>query len=181
VIALTRPVPAGIAQCELTHLAREPIDLARARSQHAAYERALADAGCAIERLPADDAMADSVFVEDAAIVFDELAVITRPGAVSRRGETPTVARALEAYRPLAYIREPATIDGGGVYGGGYAGKRALLNAWCSQPSPSGKKVGAPVRTKNDVVRSMCTSSNICSSARNVCSSSPETSDVATT
>jgi dimethylargininase len=114
-IALTRPVPASIAHCELTHLAREPIDLRRARAQHAAYERALAEAGCTIERLPAEDVMADSVFVEDAAIVVDELAIITRPGAESRRGETLSVARAVAAYRPLAHIREPATVDGGDV------------------------------------------------------------------
>src|SRR5438128_2666168 len=74
IVALTRPVPASIAHCELTHLARQPIDLARARAQHAAYERALELAGCTIERLPAEDGMADSVFVEDAAIVVDELA-----------------------------------------------------------------------------------------------------------
>src|SRR5258706_10946309 len=121
VVALTRPVPASIAHCELTHLPREPIDLARARAQHAAYEHALAEAGCTIERLPAEDAMADSVFVEDAAIVVDELAIITRPGATSRRGETASVAAALAKHRPpakhrpLAFIEAPATIDGGDV------------------------------------------------------------------
>src|SRR5258706_1112720 len=115
VVALTRPVPASIAHCELTHLPREPIDLARARAQHAAYEHALAEAGCTIERLAAEDAMADSVFVEDAAIVIDELAIITRPGAASRRGETASVAAALARHRPLAFIEEPATIDGGDV------------------------------------------------------------------
>lgn len=114
-IALTRPVPASIAHCELTHLSREPIDLPRAREQHAAYERALAEAGATIEQLPAEDAMADSVFVEDAAIVVDELAIITRPGAASRRGETASVAAALKKHRPLAFIEAPATIDGGDV------------------------------------------------------------------
>ncbi len=114
-LALTRAVPAGIANCELTHLAREPIDLRRARAQHAAYERALADAGCTVVRLPAEEAMADSVFVEDAAIVVDELAIITRPGAESRRGETASVANALAPHRRLAFIAEPGTIDGGDV------------------------------------------------------------------
>jgi dimethylargininase len=65
--------------------------------------------------LPAEDAMPDSVFVEDAAIVVDELAIITRPGAESRRGETASVAAALSRHRPLAYIEPPATIDGGDV------------------------------------------------------------------
>jgi dimethylargininase len=115
VIAITRPVPNTIVLCELTHLARSPIDVPRARAQHAAYEAALAAAGCSIERLPAADDLPDSVFVEDTAIVFDELAVITRPGAESRRGETPWIAAALAKYRPLATIEEPATIDGGDV------------------------------------------------------------------
>src|SRR5258708_28908927 len=113
--ALTRSVPSSITHCELTHLAREPIDLARARTQHAAYERALAEAGCTLERLPPEDAMPDSVFVEDTALVFDELAVITRPGAQSRRGETASGAAALARYRPIATIEEPAIIDGGDV------------------------------------------------------------------
>jgi dimethylargininase len=112
-IALTRSVPSSITQCELTHLARAPIDLARARAQHAAYEHALAETGCTIERLPPEDAMPDSVFVEDTALVFDELVVITRPGAESRRGETASVAAALARYRPLATIEAPAVIDGG--------------------------------------------------------------------
>jgi dimethylargininase len=59
--------------------------------------------------------MADSVFIEDTAVVFDELAVITRPGAASRREETVAVAEAMAAYRPVVHIEAPATIDGGDV------------------------------------------------------------------
>ena len=113
--ALTRAVPSSITRCELTHLARVPIDLARAREQHAMYERALAEAGCTVEHLPPEDDMPDSVFVEDTALVFAELAVITRPGAESRRGESASVAAALARYRPLTTIEAPATIDGGDV------------------------------------------------------------------
>jgi dimethylargininase len=57
----------------------------------------------------------DAVFVQDAALVFDEVAVITRPGAASRRAETDTVAAALEPFRPLRVIEPPGTLDGGDV------------------------------------------------------------------
>ena len=59
--------------------------------------------------------MPDSVFIEDAAIVLDELAVITRPGAESRRVETAAVAAAVRSYRPVAAILAPGTLDGGDV------------------------------------------------------------------
>jgi dimethylargininase len=114
-LALTREVPESIARCELTHVARAPIDLARAREQHAAYERALASVGCEIARLPALHEHADSVFVADPAVVLDELAVIARPGAASRRGEIPTIEAALAQLRPLARIEPPGTLDGGDV------------------------------------------------------------------
>jgi N-Dimethylarginine dimethylaminohydrolase len=114
-VALTRPVPASISRCELTHLARAPIDLALARRQHEAYEAALSNAGCAIRRLPTEDEFPDSVFVEDAAVVFDEVAIITRPGAESRRSETMSVAAALRDYRELRFLESPACLDGGDV------------------------------------------------------------------
>jgi dimethylargininase len=114
-VALTRPVSASIGQCELTHLDRQPIDVDLARAQHHRYEEALAALGCRVERLPEEPNLPDAVFVEDAAIVLDELAIVTRPGAASRRPETRTVARALERYRPLATIEPPGTLDGGDV------------------------------------------------------------------
>jgi dimethylargininase len=92
-IAITRGVSAGIAACELTHLERVAIDLARARTQHRAYEAALARLGCRVESLPALDELPDSVFVEDVAVVLDEIAIVTRPGAESRRPETDEIAR----------------------------------------------------------------------------------------
>lgn len=114
-IALTRDVPATLASCELTHLARTAIDLDRARAQHAEYEGLLAAAGCRVQRIaPAPD-HPDSTFVEDTAVVLDELAIITRPGAASRRGETAAVAETLGAYRQLQWLAAPATLDGGDV------------------------------------------------------------------
>ena len=114
-IALTRPVPNSLAACELTHLSRVPIDVTVARAQHADYERALAGLGCDVRQIPPAHDHPDSVFVEDAAIVLDEIAVITRPGAASRRGETAGVAATLGAYRQLEFLSEPATLDGGDV------------------------------------------------------------------
>lgn len=133
-IAITRKVSPAIARCELTHLAREPIDAARAAAQHGAYEACLAALGCKVVSLPAEPELPDSVFVEDTAVVVGELAVITRPGAASRRGETASVAAALAAFRPLAAIEAPATIDGGDVL---VLGRRVLVGT-SSRSNPSG-------------------------------------------
>lgn len=114
-IAITRGVSATIDACELTHVTRTAIDVALAREQHAAYESTLASLGCEIRRIPAGDRYPDAVFIEDTAIVLDELAVMTRPGAESRRGELDAVAAVLGEYRTLVSIAAPATIDGGDV------------------------------------------------------------------
>ena len=114
-VALTRAVPASIVACELTHLRRVPIDLDRARREHAAYEQALAALGCEIRRLPPRDDLPDSVFVEDTAVVLDEVAVLTRPGAESRRSEVPSMRAALAPLRPVVAIEPPGTLDGGDV------------------------------------------------------------------
>jgi dimethylargininase len=114
-IAVTRQVSSAMARCELTHLERTVIDVALAREQHRAYEQALRDLGCRIESLPEEPELPDSVFVEDTAIVLDEVAVITRPGASSRRPETAAIAAALGRYRQLLRIEPPGTLDGGDV------------------------------------------------------------------
>lgn len=114
-MAITREISPRISKCELTHLVREPIDFQRARTQHRQYETLLEELGCKLVRLPAEPDLPDSVFVEDAAVVPDELAVITRPGAESRRRETVSVAGALKPYRKLFYIKSPGTLDGGDV------------------------------------------------------------------
>lgn len=114
-IAITRDVPSTLDAALVTFHEREPIDVARARAQHGQYRQALASLGYEVIALPADDAYPDCVFVEDTALVFDDVAVITRPGAESRRGETRAIAEALAPYRPLVHIEAPATIDGGDV------------------------------------------------------------------
>ena len=113
--AITRAVSPALANCELTHLIREAIDARIAAEQHRQYEECLATLGCRIHRLPAEPDLPDSVFVEDTAIVLDELAIITRPGAASRQPETTSIARALAPYRKLVHISAPGTIDGGDV------------------------------------------------------------------
>lgn len=114
-IALTRAVPDAISRCELTHLARVPIDLPAAVAQHAEYERVLTSLGCDVRHITPTPELPDSVFVEDAAIVLDEVAVITRPGAESRRAEIASVADALAPHRTLLRMTAPATLDGGDV------------------------------------------------------------------
>lgn len=113
--AITRAVSRRIAECELTHVARTPIDLAAARAQHAEYERALDALGVRVIALPELPHLPDSVFVEDAALVLDEVAILTRPGAESRRAEVDAIADALAPFRPLRRIEGPATLDGGDV------------------------------------------------------------------
>lgn len=114
-LALIRDVSPAIGDCELTHIDRSPIDVDRAAAQHHAYAELLREMGCRVEQVPAAPDMADSVFIEDTAVVLDELAIITRPGAASRRGETPPVAKALAHYRPIEIIAAPGTLDGGDV------------------------------------------------------------------
>jgi len=114
-LAITRDISPAIDRCELTHLDRAPIDLAKARAEHAAYEDMLRQLGCRVQRLLAGPDMPDSAFIEDTALVLDELAVITRPGAESRRGETAAVAQALRGLRPVAAILAPGTLDGGDI------------------------------------------------------------------
>ena len=95
-IAITRKVSPRMNECELTHLGRAPLDVSRAAEQHLAYEKRLAALGCEVRSLPAEAEFADSVFVEDVAVVFDELAFLARPGAESRRAEVESVAEALQ-------------------------------------------------------------------------------------
>jgi len=130
-LALTRSVSPAMAACELTHLARVPIDPAVAASQHLDYCRALERLGCRVEQVTPAPTLPDSVFVEDTAVVVDELAVMARPGAVSRRPEVDDVARALRRYRPLAAIAGPGQLDGGDVLRVGrvlYVGQSARTN-----------------------------------------------------
>lgn len=114
--ALTRrPGPEMATAAELTHMDRQPIAMTRALAQHDAYRAALAGAGLAVIDLPALAGHADAAFVEDVALAFPEMLVLTRPGAASRQGEVAALAPHLPDDRPHAGVTAPATIDGGDV------------------------------------------------------------------
>ena len=114
-IAITRDISPRFAQCEITHIERTPIDLDLARAQHHAYVNALRELGCDVIELPAEATLPDSVFVEDTAFILPEVAVITRPGADSRKPETASIIQALTPLIKLVCVQEPATVDGGDV------------------------------------------------------------------
>jgi len=113
--AITRAVSPAIVHCELSFIDRRPIDLSKAQDQHHAYEMLLANLGARVLSLPAEPALPDSMFVEDPAIVLDELAVILPLGTASRRPEAASLAKALSAFRKLEYLSLPGTLEGGDV------------------------------------------------------------------
>ncbi len=131
-IALLREVSPSLAACELSFLKRAPIDVERARAQHAHYAAELAALGSSLEWLAPLPESADAVFVEDTAVVLPEVAVITRPGVASRRNEVESVAASLVSHRPLKRIVAPGTLEGGDVVHIGrnlYVGDSARSNA----------------------------------------------------
>jgi dimethylargininase len=130
--AITRAVSPAIADCELSFVSRSPIDLGMAQAQHRAYETVLAELGARVISLPAEPGLPDSMFVEDPAIVLDELAVICTLGTESRRAEAASLARVLGVFRALAHIALPGTLEGGDVVRMGsrlYAGLSTRTNA----------------------------------------------------
>jgi dimethylargininase len=112
-IAITRGVSPAMVNCELTFVARAPIDLTKAVEQHRAYEQVLEKFGAKVISLPAEPALADSMFVEDPAMVLDELALIFPLGTESRRAEAPSLAKALSQFRELKHVQLPGTAEGG--------------------------------------------------------------------
>src|SRR5215831_10009541 len=113
--AITRTVSPTLADCELSFIARAPIDVEKATRQHQAYERLLERLGVRVISLPAEPTMPDSMFVEDPALVLDELAVIFPLGSESRRREAPTVARALAPFRKIEHVVLPGAVEGGDI------------------------------------------------------------------
>jgi dimethylargininase len=114
-IAITNAPSPLIEQCELTHLERTTIDYAVAVKQHEGYQAMLSSCGAEVEALQVNVDHPDSVFIEDTAIVLDEIAVLTSMGASSRRGEPDGIEPALRKHRPVERIALPATIEGGDV------------------------------------------------------------------
>lgn len=140
--ALTREVSSSLADCEVTFVEREAIDVDRAIRQHREYTRRLRAHGYTVLRLPASHDLPDAVFVEDPAIILDEVAVALRAGAPSRRPEVNTIRPVLDAIRDVRRIVEPGTVDGGDVLRIG----RTLFVGLSSRSNISGiRQLGAAV------------------------------------
>ena len=112
-IAITREVNAAIGSCELTFSPRVKIDTGVVLQQHQQYQTVLSSLGCEVVTVSTEPGLADSVFIEDTAIVLDEIAVLCRPGAVSRQPEVAGVESVLQEYRTIASIQPPGCLDGG--------------------------------------------------------------------
>jgi len=113
--ALVRAVPDSFGAALTMAAKPRPLDPERARAQHAAYVAALRGLGVAVRALPADEACPDCCFIEDTAVVAGDTALLTRPGAASRRGEGEAVAAALADTHRVVRMSGPATLDGGDV------------------------------------------------------------------
>jgi dimethylargininase len=112
--AYTRQLSARIIECELSYIAREPINVALARDQHAAYERTLLQCGLELQRLPALPDSPDGVFVEDLAVLLGDHALLARPASAARAAESASAAQVLGAEFELAPL-QAGTLDGGDV------------------------------------------------------------------
>jgi dimethylargininase len=149
--AITRSISPAMNRCELVFLDRQAIDIEQAAREHRAYEDALRELGVEVLSLRAEAELPDSVFVEDPVVVLDEVAVMTRMGAESRRAEGESLAHALAPYREIRWMREPATLEGGDVMRVGrtlYVGESVRTNAeGIRQLGAFGYEVrGVPVR-----------------------------------
>jgi dimethylargininase len=113
--AITRAVSPALAACELSFIERIPIDMDKAREQHHAYEATLTALGARVISLPAETELPDSMFVEDPAIVLDELAVVFPLGTTTRRPEAESLAKAIAPFRKIEYVRLPGTAEGGDI------------------------------------------------------------------
>jgi dimethylargininase len=113
--AITRRVSPCLRECELSFVPRQSIDIVKATQQHRIYEQRLTALGVRIMSLAAEPELPDAVFVEDPAVVVDEVAVMTIMGTTKRQSEVESVASALSAFRPLHFLSEPARLEGGDV------------------------------------------------------------------
>ena len=162
--AITRIPSLSLPDCELSFLERQPIDVPRARAQHRLYQDALRAAGARVVELPPLDGLPDACFVEDTAIVLDDLAILSPMGATSRRPESEAMATVLSEYRPVHWLRPPATLDAGDVLRLGktlYVGQTPRTNAaaveqLCGLLAPRGYRVVAVPVTQCLHLKSAC-------------------------
>ncbi len=131
-VAITHVPPASLEQGERSYVARDPINMTQALAQHAAYADLLAALGCDVVILNTNHAYPDAVFVEDTAVVLDEIAIPASPGAESRREEVAGIEAELLNHRAVVSLALPGTLDGGDVVVTGrviLVGKSARTNA----------------------------------------------------
>jgi dimethylargininase len=163
--AFTRAVSPRIGECELTFIDRAAIDFGRAVEQHQQYQEMLRGLGVDVDQIPADDKCPDSCFLEDTALVLDELAVLTRPGSDARRAEVAGVAPFIRQHRQVAEIEAPATLEGGDVLRVGrelFVGvttrtTRGGIDALRDHAAPHGYKVHPVVVPGALHLKSVCT------------------------
>ena len=146
ILAVTNAPSPALERCELTHLQRTPIDLAVAREQHRGYQAMLRACGAEVVELEVNREHPDGVFIEDTAIVLNEIAIMMSMGAESRRGEPAAIEAALQRYRPVERVALPATIDGGDVARVG----RTLLVGQSSRTSAAGAAALASIVERHD-------------------------------
>jgi len=133
-LAITHVPSPAMSECLLTFVARSAIDHKRASRQHTDYCRVLRDCGLEVRTLDVNRELPDCAFVEDLAVVLDDVAVVTRPGAAVRRIEIAAIESVLRGHRPIERILEPATLEGGDVLRVG----RTLLVGFSSRTNAAG-------------------------------------------
>lgn len=114
-IAVARAPSANMHACQRTYVDCLPIDHAAAVRQHAAYCQTLRDLGCHVRVLQGSADLPDCAFIEDTAVVLDEVALLTNMGAQSRAAEPADVVAMLSEYRPIERMPAGATLEGGDV------------------------------------------------------------------
>lgn len=113
--AITRGVSKNIGACELTYRSREEINYEKANAQLEGYCELLRNWGVDLVTIPVNDSYPDCCFVQDTAVVLDEVGVVASMGAATRRGEVSEVERQISQFRKVRRIFLPATLDGGDV------------------------------------------------------------------
>jgi len=140
-LAITHIPSPKLSRCELTFVARTAIDYRRALLQHEAYCRMLRECGAEVRVLDVNRDFPDGVFIEDTAIILDEVAVLASMGAESRRAEPAGIEPVLRKYREVQRVEFPATIEGGDVVRVG----QTLLVGLSSRTNPAGLEALAAI------------------------------------
>jgi dimethylargininase len=170
-IAFTHIPSPQMEQGERTHIARVPIDFERTFRQHAEYCRMLARLGAKVRTLEMNRDLPDCVFIEDTAVVLDELAILASMGAESRRAEPSGIEPILRQYREVRRLESPATLEGGDVVQAG----RTILVGLSSRTNPAG------VQALSDIVaqfgyRVIPVSVSACLHLKTACTALPDDS-----